>query len=249
MEHKLLKNTQNISEKKLTLICLPFAGGGASAYNQWIKELHEVVTVCPVQLPGREDRIMEKPYTDMNILLRDLGKEMKDTIRGRYVLWGHSMGGKIAYELEKYMEGNGYQAQCLFVSGSRIPSLPETNPIYCLPDESFKRELGRFEGTPKEILNNQELLDFFLPMLRADFTMDETYYSNEKCLLQCPIVAFAGQDDKEASVEEIKKWELYTKRSFEYEIFQGGHFFIREYIEDVIQELLRQLQRLSLIHI
>ena len=82
-------------------------------------------------------------------------------------------------------------------------------------------------------------------MLRADFTMDETYYSNEKCLLQCPIVAFAGQDDKEASVEEIKKWELYTKRSFEYEIFQGGHFFIREYIEDVIQELLRQLQRLS----
>ena len=79
------------------------------------------------------------------------------------------MGGKIAYELEKYLEKDGYQAQCLFVSGSRIPSIPEPNPIYFLSDETFKRELGRFEGTPKEILENQELLDFFLPMLRADF--------------------------------------------------------------------------------
>ena len=79
------------------------------------------------------------------------------------------MGGKIAYELEKRLEKRGKTAQCFLVSGSRIPSIPERNPIYHLPDDEFKKALGRFEGTPKEILENQELLDFFLPMLRASF--------------------------------------------------------------------------------
>lgn len=168
MNMKLIKNTENISKEKITLFCLPFAGGGASAYNQWAKKMQGKVTVCPVQLPGREEQIMEKPYIDMSVMLDDLEEAVRKVVYGPYALWGHSMGGKIAYELEKRLEAAGYTAKCLFISGSRVPSIPEPNPIYHLPDEEFKRELGRFEGTPKEVLENQELLDFFLPMLRAD---------------------------------------------------------------------------------
>lgn len=184
MNMKLIKNTENISKEKITLFCLPFAGGGASAYNQWAKKMQGKVTVCPVQLPGREEQIMEKPYIDMSVMLDDLEEAVRKVVYGPYALWGHSMGGKISYELEKRLEAAGYTAKCLFISGSRVPSIPEPNPIYHLPDEAFKRELGRFEGTPKEILENQELLDFFLPMLRADFTMDETYYdkAGECCI-------------------------------------------------------------------
>ena len=167
MNMKLIKNTENISKEKITLFCLPFAGGGASAYNQWAKKMQGKVTVCPVQLPGREEQIMEKPYIDMSVMLDDLEEAVRKVVYGPYALWGHSMGGKISYELEKRLEAAGYTAKCLFISGSRVPSIPEPNPIYHLPDEAFKRELGRFEGTPKEILENQELLDFFLPMLRA----------------------------------------------------------------------------------
>lgn len=183
MNLKLIKNTENINKEKITLFCLPFAGGGASAYNQWAKKMQGKVTVCLVQLPGREERIMEKPYIDMPVMLDDLEEAVREVVDGPYALWGHSMGGKIAYELEKRLEAVGYTASCLFISGSRIPSIPEPNPIYHLPDEEFKRELGRFEGTPKEILENQELLDFFLPMLRADFTMDETYYDKTGIVL------------------------------------------------------------------
>lgn len=64
MNLKLIKNTENINKEKITLFCLPFAGGGASAYNQWAKKMQGKVTVCLVQLPGREERIMEKPYID-----------------------------------------------------------------------------------------------------------------------------------------------------------------------------------------
>ena len=158
MNLKLIKNTENINKEKITLFCLPFAGGGASAYNQWAKKMQGKVTVCPVQLPGREERIMEKPYIDMPVMLDDLEEAVREVVDGPYALWGHSMGGKISYELEKRLEAEGYRAKYLFISGSRIPSIPEPKPIYHLPDEAFKRELGRFEGTPKEILENQELL-------------------------------------------------------------------------------------------
>ena len=161
MNIKFVKNFNQICPERPTLFCFPFAGGGASAYNSWIQKMQGKITVCPIQLPGREERIMEKPYSNMVDMLDELEETIWESIKGSYAFWGHSMGGKIAYELERRMEKRGKTAQCFLVSGSRIPSIPEPNPIYHLPDDEFKKALGRFEGTPKEILENQELMDSF----------------------------------------------------------------------------------------
>ena len=190
----------------------------------------------------KDELIMEKPYIDMSVMLDDLEEAVRKVVYGPYALWGHSMGGKISYELEKRLEAAGYTAKCLFISGSRVPSIPEPNPIYHLPDEAFKRELGRFEGTPKEILENQELLDFFLPMLRADFTMDETYYDKAGVVLHTPISAFGGEKDGEADESAICEWGKYTDNDFDYRIFPGGHFYLRDYEDEVISEVERRLQ-------
>lgn len=245
MNQRLLKNGENINSQDITLFCFPFAGGGASTYTSWIKKLKDKITVCPIQLPGREERIMEKPYTDMSELLRDLTDEIVIAIKGKYVLWGHSMGGKIAYELEKYLENKGYQAQCIFASGCRIPNIPEPNPIYHLKDEAFKRELERFGGTPKKVLENKELLDFFLPMLRADFTLADKYCDNSMTVLHSPIVAFGGRQDNEAEEEAIKQWSHYTDNTFQYEIFEGDHFYLKEHEDMVIEQLKKHLKRIE----
>ncbi len=92
MNLKLIKNTENINKEKITLFCLPFAGGGASAYNQWAKKMQGKVTVCPVQLPGREERIMEKPYIDMPVMLDDLEEAVREVVDGPYALWGAQYG-------------------------------------------------------------------------------------------------------------------------------------------------------------
>ena len=209
MNLKLIKNTENINKEKITLFCLPFAGGGASAYNQWAKKMQGKVTVCPVQLPGREERIMEKPYIDMPVMLDDLEEAVREVVDGPYALWGHSMGGKISYELEKRLEAEGYRAKYLFISGSRIPSIPEPKPIYHLPDEAFKRELGRFEAG---------------------------------VVLHTPISAFGGEKDGEADESAICEWGKYTDNDFDYRIFPGGHFYLRDYEDEVISEVERRLQ-------
>lgn len=241
MNIKFVKNFNQICPERPTLFCFPFAGGGASAYNSWIQKMQGKITVCPIQLPGREERIMEKPYSNMVDMLDELEETIWESIKGSYAFWGHSMGGKIAYELERRMEKRGKTAQCFLVSGSRIPSIPEPNPIYHLPDDEFKKALGRFEGTPKEILENQELMDFFLPMLRADFTMDETYYDKELTVLQSPIEAFGGRKDREADEKAMKEWRKYTERTFHCHMFEGGHFYIREQEEAVLSEVRKCL--------
>lgn len=69
MNQRLLKNGENINSQNITLFCFPFAGGGASAYNSWVQKMKDTITVCPIQLPGREERIMEKPYHNMTDML------------------------------------------------------------------------------------------------------------------------------------------------------------------------------------
>lgn len=245
VEIRLIKNIENIDKKKLTLFCIPFAGGGAAFYRRWVKKMQGLLTVCPVQLPGREERIAEEPYTDMDRMLDDLYAAVTGVVKGPYAVWGHSMGGKIAYELEKRMEKSGNMAQCLFISGSRVPGILESRPIYHLPDEQFKKELERFEGTPKEILENQEWLDFFLPMLRADFTMDETYQDDSGTVLHAPIAAFGGKDDREADARMLCQWKNYTDSHFEQKMFEGGHFYLREHEDEVIQNIIGCLRRIA----
>lgn len=241
----LIRGTEELNEKDKILVCFPFAGGGASAYNGWKKNLDDIVGVCPVQLPGREDRIMEHPYQDMEQLIEDVVAELGKVEDEKIYLMGHSMGGKIAYEVAKKLEEKEKPVEMLMVSGSRVPHIPESNPIYHLPDSQFISELKRFEGMPEEIMENKELMNFFLPMLRADFEMDETYYTQDTVSLKCPIVALGGSLDAEANEEDISMWKDYTTGTFEYKIFEGGHFFIKQQEKEVMDFVREKIEGLD----
>lgn len=239
MLEKLIKNCGKICLGNKILFCFPFAGGGPAAFNEWIRVLKKLVnvTVCPIQLPGREERIMETPYVDMKLLIDDLYQVISKYSEYKLFFFGHSMGAKVAYEVAKRMEENGNIISHLIVSGSRTPHIPEPNPIYQLNDEDFKKGIERFEGTPKEILDNEELMGFFLPMLRADFTMDETYSTKNNTVLRCPITAFGGTLDKEADKNAILQWKEYTSNDFQTYFYEGGHFFIKEREREVLDRV------------
>lgn len=241
MDLKLVKNYENISKGKTVLFCFPYAGGGASVYRSWIGKFQDRITICPIQLPGREERINEKAYTNMTDLVDEIEYTISNLIQGEYMLWGHSMGAKIIYELEKRFEKRKKIAKCIFVSASRTPNLQEERKIYNLPDESFIKAIGKLGGTPKSILDNKEIMSLFIPMLRADFELDETYYDKKINILHCSIIAFAGEKDEEVKVEEISNWKNYTDKYFNYKIFKGGHFFLHDQEEKIISEIIKYL--------
>lgn len=184
--------------------------------------------MCAVQLPGRENRLGEPPFRQIEPLVNALSEVVVLSPDKPSAFFGHSMGALIAFELSRRLRRlQARQPDHLFVSGFRAPHLPDRRaPTYDLPDTSFLEELRRLSGTPDEVLQSTELMSVLMPTLRADFALTETYAYVHDVPIECSISAFAGSDDQEVSYDEISAWRHHTTGSFSLQRIPGDHFFL-----------------------
>ncbi len=229
---------------RLRLYCFPYAGAGVSAFRNWITALPGEIELTIVQLPGRGSRLQEKPYLRMISLIPDLIQVLELDLDRPSAFFGHSLGAIVSYEAARALNSRSInQPIHLFVSGRSAPQIPDPNePIYHLPDPAFLEKIRQFKGTPGEILENEELVQIFLPILRADFTLNETYLFKPGNKLVCPITVFGGKQDPRVPYDNLSAWGDLTQRGFRLQIFPGEHFFIHseqgQILESVVLELL-----------
>jgi medium-chain acyl-[acyl-carrier-protein] hydrolase len=212
------------------LFCLPFGGGGASTFREWPRELWPDVEVWQIQLPGREGRYREPPFTQMDTLIPALADALRPYLTRPFVLFGHSMGALLSFELARVLRRRGDPGPAhLFVSARRAPQVPDRRPpLHALPDADLVEELGRrYNGLPRAVLESADLMRMFMPLVRADLTLTETYAYAPEAPLVCPISAFGGLDDGEIMREELAAWGDQTRGSFTLRMLSGGHFFLQ----------------------
>lgn len=215
--------------RKIPVFCLPYAGGTARIYRPWVMQAPPNIEIVPIQLPGREKRMGEPAFTRMDALIDSIIYFFESEFsRGPFALFGHSMGGKIAFELARTLEKHTASAPAhLFVSGISAPQLRVRTPrVHQLADEALLDELRRLNGTPEELLRNEELMGLMLPFIRADYTLSETWKYRPGAPLRCPITAFGGRQDPDADETELAAWRQLTSNQFEMRLFEGDHFFI-----------------------
>lgn len=148
------------------------------------------------------------------------------------------MGTKIVYELALKIKESGLpNPNGIIISAGRAPCYKEPNPIYHLDDDGLIEGLRRYGGTPKEILEDKNLTRIFLPMLRADFIINEDYQDIEGKKLDSRILALMGDIDEEMELEELLKWQDYTTKEFSYKYIKGKHMFVNTSAESVIKEI------------
>jgi medium-chain acyl-[acyl-carrier-protein] hydrolase len=197
------------------------------------------VEVCAIQLPGRENRIRESIPEHVIELVPPLLDALYPALDVPFALFGHSLGAAVVYELAGGLLANKRLPRVMAVSGRRAPHLPRDRPpLHCLPDAEFRVAITKLGGTPQEVLAHEELMDFFLPILRADLRLAETYGPNAKILLTCPLIAFAGRDDEEAPPERVRAWRDLAGAGFALHVLEGGHFFLHEHRESILRHLL-----------
>lgn len=229
------------------MFCFPYAGGGTLPFRRWWQALPTYVDLCLVQLPGRETLLRETPLTSLTEVVEAVVPELLPYFDKPFVFFGHSMGTFISFELALLLRSR-YQIQPahLFVSGCRAPQIERTKPpIYNLPETRFLEELRRLNGTPEEILQSEELMQLMKPVLRADFEVSETYTYTQTTPLDCPITAFGGLQDPEATRTELKAWCEQTSAAFSLQMFPGDHFFLHSAQPVLLQTIAHQLQRLE----
>lgn len=211
------------------LVCFPYAGAGTAVYHGWADLLPPGVEVVLVRPPGREVRIKEPPFTSLQALVQELAPLVAEHVEGPFVFFGHSMGGLTAFEVARELRRRyGRQPALLCVSGRHAPHLQHADPpIHALPQEAFIRELvQRYNGIQRAILDEPELLRLYLPCLRGDFAVLETYRHVPEPPLDCPIATFGGVEDGRALPEELEAWRQHTAAGFSRQLFPGGHFYL-----------------------
>jgi medium-chain acyl-[acyl-carrier-protein] hydrolase len=231
----------------LRLICFPFAGGGVTTFRTWPHSLPENVEICPVHLPGRGARSAEPPFRDLHQLVRSLGDEIAPHLDGPFAFFGHSMGALIGFEMARYLRrSRGLEPTHLFVSGCRAPQVKNTEaPTYDLPEPEFIAEIKRMNGTPPEVFEHAELVQMMLPLLRADFSVCQTYCYLPEPPLSCPITAFGGIQDRDVSRVALEGWGRQTTGSFRMSLFPGDHFFINVAQRQLLNKLAESLLRIG----
>lgn len=221
------------------LICLPFAGGGASYYRRWNSIVPETISLFAMQLPGREERMAEPPFNRMQDLVQAALNGLVSALRPPYSLFGHSLGALICYELIHALQEQGYpMPEHLFVSGAMAPHIARaTMPVHELPDNRLVEEVVRYGGFAEEILDHPELMELLMPRLRADFALVENYTFQARAPLPCPITAFAGQSDDYVRKDAVEAWQSLTATEFQLESFPGGHFFLNESAPQILDRI------------
>jgi len=237
------------SQARARLFCLPWAGTGASQFYAWSSLLPADVELCAIQLPGRENRLAEPPYTRLADLVAVLAEELRRSLDRPFALFGHSMGAWIAFELARQLRRQYHLLPAhLFVAGRRAPQVPSPDPpIHRLPEPQFVEELRRrYDGLPDAILQDAEVLRIFLPILRADLAMVETFAYTAEPRLDCPISAYGGTDDPWSSPAGLAGWREQTTGAFSLRLFSGGHFFVQTARAPLIADISAALGRSGL---
>ena len=230
---------------RMRLFCLPHAGSGSAAFYRWKRELPATIDVCPVLLPGREARLREGSLIDAVALVRELYAATRSYLDLPFAIFGHSMGSLLAYEWAVQLaEAHMPAPVCLFVSGREGAHLPLSHPdIHGMGDEEFVEELQRrYGGTPENLLADAELREVFLPILRADLNLVETYRHGPQTMLHCPMMAFAGIHDDSVTDAGLEAWGTLTTGQFTTRRFPGDHFYsIGEGQRELLEVIARRL--------
>ncbi|MBI3243493.1 MAG: thioesterase [Chloroflexi bacterium] len=233
-------------QARLRLFCFPFAGGGVAVFRGWAQALPPDVEACYVQLPGRDSRLREPLHNRLLSLVDVLAEAMLPYLDKPFAFFGHSLGALLSFELARVLrKRRGLNPAHLFVSARRAPQLPDPlPPIHPLPEAEFIAALRqRYDGLSLAFLQEPELVQIFLPVLRADLAMVETYNCQPDDPLACPISAFGGLKDGTVKQEALAAWRAQTQNVFAMEMFPGNHFFLQNDQALLLKSLSRQLEQ------
>lgn len=231
----------------MILFCVAYAGGSAGIYNKWINN-NMKIEVVPIELAGRGTRIKDELYSTFYEAVEDIYSFIKNYLyrhdKQDYALFGHSMGSWLIFETAKLLFHDISiirKPVHLFFSANCCPECNEYDvDIYSMTDLEFKQMIINYGGIPDEILSYPEILDFYLPILKSDYSILYDYKSDmnhknqkENIHFDCNITVMNGIND-EYSEDSLKAWSKYAGKGFEIINFNDGHFFINSKSREVL---------------
>nr|XP_057902596.1 S-acyl fatty acid synthase thioesterase, medium chain [Doryrhamphus excisus]XP_057902597.1 S-acyl fatty acid synthase thioesterase, medium chain [Doryrhamphus excisus]XP_057902598.1 S-acyl fatty acid synthase thioesterase, medium chain [Doryrhamphus excisus] len=229
---KLISCFQKKPDAVARLICFPWAGGGSIHYARWGRILNSAIEVLAVKLPGRESRGKEPFFENMHQIVDEVLHVLLPLLKEKpFALFGHSFGAYTSYAVaDALKKRHNIEPAHIFLSGASAPysdvriKAPKRSDF---SDDDFLKWLTSIGGTPPELLANPEVLNLFIPALKADLHVVDNYKCDKPVspFLSCPITCLDGKDD---IPHDLQAWKDITTGDFTIRMLDGAHFYLKD---------------------
>lgn len=213
------------------IFVLPHAGGGAHHYYGWAEHLSPEIQWEPLDYAGHFSRMDEPLYTTFQQAIQDLAEKISNRACGQpFGLFGHSMGGALAYEISQYLTERQITEDLLFLAiSSALPPNrrdPDMTRYYELPDRDFIQHLIDTGGITKQMAAESELMASYLPLIRQDYRLYHQYQSPLHPPLKIPLYALWGEQEEDRN-DNMPAWKDYSHAFSGGKSYPGDHFYWR----------------------
>jgi medium-chain acyl-[acyl-carrier-protein] hydrolase len=230
------------------LFCFPHAGVGPSVFRGWADDLPVDTEICLIQLPGRESRLRETPYSSIASLMPMLMEAMSPLVDKPFALYGHSLGALVAFECALHLRRlHHVEPVQFFVGATPAPQLPwRHSPVRSLPEEDFLSAMEeRYGALPREVLADAEMRALVLPILRADVIAFETYKYSPEPPFNCDMTVFGGIHDHVVTRTELESWRDHISGRFRLQMLDGNHLFLKSCRTQLLESIAGELNSYS----
>jgi surfactin synthase thioesterase subunit len=203
------------------LLCLPYAGSGASAFHRWPRRIGDL-EVCPIQFPGREDRLGEPHYGTYEALAAQFHEALRDVLDRPFAFFGHCDSALVGFELARALrEAGGPVPHRVFASSIVSPDRVGETPIMGFDDDAMLGLLADMARGRGGTLN-PELAGMALRVMRADVEACRAYRPRAADRYTCPVTVLAWAADEVIPPDRTVGWEAYgADRRV---VLPGGHW-------------------------
>lgn len=227
---------------KRRIICITHSGSYASQYVIWEKYLPSDVECVIYERPGSGMRLNEEFSANWDLLIKDAAKSIEPYLDLPYILFGHSLGGSIAFEVVKELEKANKKLPVYLALGDReTPNYPPDKLRHHLSGQEFGQMLVDDYGMARELVESSEIMEFFLPVLKHDFRLADTYcdeYGKDTYKIKSNIAIFRP-DESNDLLESHLDWQNYSTGKFKLINISGNHFFVFKHAAEFMQKLIQ----------
>jgi medium-chain acyl-[acyl-carrier-protein] hydrolase len=233
----------------LRLFCFPFAGGSAMAFKDWDAAFPDTIELVAVQPPSQWARAQRSPPVNLREFAAHLAVVMRPLLDRPYGCFGHSLGSLVSFELVQELRRRHWRLPQHLIMSGRVAPHVHMPPLdwHRMDDGMLIEKLRRLEGAAPALLDNKELMEMFLPLLRTDAQLADGYRPafSADSMLTCGMSVYNGLSDTAISKENLMEWQKYVAADLRLRWFPGGHFYIHTARAALLQGLLEDLRPFS----
>lgn len=212
-------------------------------YRRWAFDLPDWIEVVAIEPPGRQTRFAETPPTSLDAMCGALATAAAELLDKPFGTFGYSFGSVVSIEWARELDRRGLSVPVhAFCAAHRAPHIaPPGVPAHRLTDAALIEWLRAMGGTPDALLSEPEWLQHFLRSLRADLALAEAYRVDSPFTLPCALTVFGGLRDPHVEIDALHEWGRYSGGSFGLHHFDGDHFFIHAWEQDIQRHVVAAL--------